>query len=115
MEQKTFTTTKNLTVRVKETPALEMMAICDAAVSLFNTDGKFNLTSSSNIDALRAFYTVASEHIEVKVGDQWLPLKEKDRDVWWPAEIASDFKHLREIMMWFLSDVAIDTFISSNE
>lgn len=45
------------------------------------------------------------EHLEVKVGDGWLPVKEKGRDIYWPKDLGDDFRALGALFAYFVREV----------
>lgn len=57
---------------------------------------------------------VVLEHIEIKVKDQWLPVKMEGRNVFVPESIESDVHLLRELMNFF-SDKYLDGLFQKSD
>lgn len=55
-------------------------------------------------------FTFALEHTEVKMGDNWTPVKAKDREVYMPMGIEKEIISLREIIEVFLNEVIAKAF-----
>jgi len=55
----------------------------------------------------------ALEHLEVKVGDKWLPVKMKGREVWWPQGIENDLIALAELDAKF-QEIALAPFFQKS-
>ena len=43
------------------------------------------------------YYNFALEHVEVKVNDNWFPVKTKDRNTYMPIDIEKDWGALQEL------------------
>lgn len=55
------------------------------------------------------------EHTEVEVAGQWLPVKEKNREVYYPQHIDENITALNSILTMFLTNVIKPLFQKSNE
>lgn len=55
------------------------------------------------------------EHTEVEVTGQWLPVKEKNREVYYPQGIEDNIVALNFILTMFLTDIIKPLFQKSNE
>ena len=55
------------------------------------------------------------ENVEVKMGEKWLPVKMKDREIYQPLNIKDDFIALNEIFTYMMSEVIAKVFMKSNE
>lgn len=54
------------------------------------------------------------EHIEVKIGNTWSSVKVKGRDEYFPVDIEKDLDFLKEIAMYFITEVLMPLFQKSN-
>lgn len=50
------------------------------------------------------------EHIEVKTGDKWMPVKQKNMNVYMPMGIEDNFKALKELIEYFIEEVLSKVF-----
>ncbi|MCI6330191.1 MAG: hypothetical protein MR775_05145 [Erysipelotrichaceae bacterium] len=98
----TINSMKDTTFRVAAVSPVDMLAI-SYQVNLEN----YAMTKTTLLFAL--------ENLEVKVGDKWLPVKVKGREVYQPLGIDKNFVALNELFMWFLSEVITKLFPVSNE
>ena len=55
------------------------------------------------------------ENTEVKMGEKWLPVKMKDKEIYQPRDIVNDFTALNEIFTYMMSEVIAKVFTKSNE
>ena len=55
------------------------------------------------------------ENVEVKIGEKWLPVKMKDKEIYQPKDIVNDFVALNEIFIWMMENVVTAVFQKSNE
>lgn len=55
------------------------------------------------------------EHAEVLQGNKWLPVKTKDKEVYWPNGIEDDPIALQEIFDYITYEVVIKSFMKSSE
>lgn len=55
------------------------------------------------------------ENAEVLVGEKWLPVKTKGREVYQPLGIEGDLNALNEIFLWMIENVIAKTFTKSSE
>ena len=63
----------------------------------------------------KEFYSFALEHVEVKVGEKWFPVKFPGRDVYTPEELETNIVVLNEIISWFLENIIVSAFPQSSE
>ena len=49
-----------------------------------------SLMDFKTLDGVSSFFKTVLENIEVKIGDEWLPVKEKNREVYYPNGIEND-------------------------
>ena len=66
-------------------------------------------------DTNKALITFCLENTEVKVGETWLPVKAKNREVYQPMGIDNNFLALNQIFLWMLENVITKTFTKSSE
>lgn len=62
-----------------------------------------SLMDFSSLDGVSSFFKTILENIEVKVGDKWLPVKEKNREVYYPNGIENDIKVIDKLLNYFKS------------
>lgn len=67
-----------------------------------------------NFDANRALNAFCLENAETLVGEKWLPVKMKGRDVYQPVGIDANFVALSEIYYWMLQNVVAKAFTKSS-
>ena len=63
----------------------------------------------------KVLITFCLENAEVKVGETWLPVKVKNKDVYQPMGIENDFLALNQIFLWMMENVIAKTFTKSSE
>lgn len=63
----------------------------------------------------KTLITFCLENAEVLVGEKWLPVKTKGREVYQPLGIEGDFVALNEIFIWMMENVISKTFTKSSE
>ena len=77
--------------RIKKMNALEALALR-------------NVIDFDNFETTLKMLNVVVEHVEVKCGDNWLPVKETGRDIFFPVGIEENVLALNEIVNVFLND-----------
>lgn len=92
----------NLKFRVGKIGAVEMLALQTQIdfKSLVQTETVFNFIF---------------EHIEVEIAGKWIPVKEKNREVYYPVDLEEDMNALHELLFYFLNNVVKPLFVKSNE
>ena len=60
-------------------------------------------------------YTFALEHIEVLIGEKWIPVKTPNKQTYMPFGIGEDMIGLNELCMYFLTEVIYPAFQKSSE
>ena len=93
-------TIKENTYRIKQMNAIELLSI-QTCIDLSNVDEAINT------------YNFILERLEVKIKDQWLPVKEKNKDIFYPADVENDFETLQKLITHFLSYIK-EVFQKSN-
>lgn len=68
-----------------------------------------------NFRTNKTLITFCLENTEVKVGEAWLPVKTKNREVYQPLGIENDLFALNEIFLWMMENVISQTFIKSSK
>lgn len=68
-----------------------------------------------DMDATDKMFQFIFENIEVLINDKWMPLKEKNLNVYYPADIQTDLTALNEIVTYFINDYIKPVFMKSNE
>ena len=92
--------------RIKEISPIEILTIANDIESFASQrDSKF----------YKAFLQRALELCEVEINGKWLPIKEENRETYWPASIKTDLKDMREIADTFFTEVIQPVFFGSNE
>ena len=62
-----------------------------------------SLMDFKTLDGVSGFFKTVLENIEVKIGDEWLPVKEKNREVYYPNGIENDIKAIDKLLNYFQS------------
>lgn len=88
--------------RVKKMNAIELLAL--------QTQIDFD-----NMDTTMSLYNDILERIEYKSGESWLPVKEPDHNIYYPAGIEDDVHAIQELISTFMEDFFKPTFQNSNE
>lgn len=81
-------------------------------VSLLAISTQINFDKFEQTEELIKF---SLEHLEVKIGEQWFPVKVKDKDVYMPTDIESNLLVLNDLVTWFLVNIISRAFQKSNE
>ena len=68
-----------------------------------------------NYEQTKLLYKFSLEHIEVKVGEAWLPVKTTDKEVYAPQNIANDYIALNELCLYFMQNYIAKTFTQSSK
>ena len=68
-----------------------------------------------DMDATEKMFDFVFENVEVLINDKWMPLKEKNLNVYYPADIQTDLVSLNEIVTYFINDYVKPVFMKSNE
>lgn len=63
----------------------------------------------------KEIFTFALEHLEVKVGDKWFPVKTKGREVYMPMTLQKNVMAISELCQWYVENVIIPVFPQSAE
>lgn len=72
-------------------------------------------TDLDNFEQSKILFKFALEHIEVKMGETWKPVKTQNREVYMPIGIENDYQALNELCVWFLNNVVAKVFQKSSE
>jgi len=92
----------NLEFRIKKISPVKLLSVATQF-------GGKDMSSTEQI------FTFALENTEVKVLDQWLPVKETNKEVYWPADIEDKIQVLQEVVTHFITDVLIMVFPKSSK
>lgn len=99
--------------------------------SLFTVDGynfQFRLAKMNALDVLafrtqvdfdtmenaRSLFGKILENIEVQVGQDWFPCKEKNKEIYYPAELEENIDLLNKLVEYFLNGFLKLVFQKSN-
>lgn len=63
-----------------------------------------NCINVDDFTTTEATFNIILEHIEVKCGEQWLPVKEKDANVFYPAGVEDNVFAINELIDHFLTN-----------
>ena len=91
----------SLHYRVKKMNAIEMLAI-QSQISFDSADESY------------ACYSQILERCEVQCNDKWLPVKEKGKEIYYPAGLEDDLETVQIIIKHFINWLK-DVFTKSNE
>lgn len=64
---------------------------------------------------MRDVFKFALENMEVSTGENWVPVKAQDREVYMPAGLENDLVTMSELVKWYVENVLKRVFISSVE
>ena len=101
-EEFTIDSRKELTFRVAKISPVDIMAI----------SGMINFEKFESNQTLIRF---CLENAEVKMGETWMPVKVKGKEVYQPVGIENDFVALNEIFIWMMTNVITAVFPKSSE
>ena len=82
------------------------------AIEAFAIQSQFDF---STFDNAKKLINVVLEHIEVKAGEKWLPVKMKDKAVYVPDKIENDIKLVKSLMSYFSDKYLEGLFQQSDE
>ena len=103
---------KTVEFKIESRPELEFRTARISPVELLAITTQMDLDKFVQTKALFEF---TLEHIEVKVGEKWFPVKIPGQEVYMPTDIEDDLVSLNEILAWFLNEVVAKTFMKSSE
>ena len=66
-------------------------------------------------EANKTLITFCLENTEVLIGEKWLPVKTKGREIYQPMGIENDFIALNQIYLYIMENVIAKTFTKSSE
>ena len=117
-EEKTITVNEREFKSGRISP-VDMLTMSSMCMSVYETDDNgqmtMNFSSKKSINAIESFYEMIFEHMLVKVGEKWLPVKEKDKDIWWPENLQEDYFGMMKLVNWFVAEVIFPVFMRSRE
>lgn len=88
--------------RIRKMSAIEVLA--------FQTQIRFD-----SLDKTANLFSTILESIEVRVNDQWLPVKMKGRNVYCPAEAETNVKLCDKLIGYFMDEFLGAVFPKSDE
>ena len=101
-EQEFTINSRKETFRVAKISPVDLMAIT-------------TLIDFEKFETNKTLITFCLENAEVKIGEKWLPVKTKGRELYQPMGIEIDFVALNEIFVWMMENVISKTFTKSSE
>lgn len=72
-----------------------------------------SLMDFSSLDGISSFFKTILENLEVRINDDWLPVKEKNREVYYPNGIENDIKAIDKLLNYF-QDYLKEVFTKSS-
>lgn len=78
--------------RIRKMNAIELFAIQ-------------TVIDNTSYDSMLNSYKIILENMEVRCGDTWLPVKEKDHEVYYPKDIENNIVEIRELILMFMKYV----------
>lgn len=87
--------------RIKKLNAIEALAL----------RSQIDFSSTSSVEAL--YYQIL-EKIEVHVANQWLPVKEAGKNIFYPADIENDIVAVQELIKYFINEYLMPLFMKSS-
>lgn len=100
----------NFTIKSRPELPLKFTNLSATQVLSFNT-----LIDYETFEQSEKSFSFVFEHTMVKINNEWLPLKEKDMEVYYPIDIEEDLHSLQEIFMAFVNNVLKPLFTKSKE
>lgn len=73
------------------------------------------LTNNESYEELKTFFETVLEKVEVECLDKWLPVKEKNRDIYYPANIEDNVVAIQSIIDYFINQFLKPLFMKSSE
>ncbi len=101
-EQFEINSRKGTTFRVAKISPVDLMAIT-------------TMIDFENFKTNQTLIAFCLENTEVKVGEKWMPVKVKGKDIYQPIGIENDFVALNEIFIWMMEHVVTAVFQKSSE
>lgn len=101
MEQKTLTYEGN-TYRIRKMNAIEVLALRSAS-------------DMKTVEGAKQFFTNVLERLEVQAGEQWLPVKQPNTNVYLPDGIENDLNAIQALVEFFMNDFLTPFFEKSAE
>ena len=68
-----------------------------------------------NFQMTKTLIQFCLENIEVKIGEKWVPVKTKGRELYYPKDIVNDFIAMNELFTWVMENVIAAVFQRSSE
>ena len=68
-----------------------------------------------NLKMTKSLIQFCLENLEVKMGETWMPVKSKDKEIYWPKDIVNDLISLQQLFMYMMENVIAKTFMKSSE
>lgn len=73
-----------------------------------------SIINFDSFDANKTLYDFCYENLEVKVGEKWLPVKVKGKDIYQPMGIENNLEFLNKLFIWMMENVISKTFMKSS-
>lgn len=103
---------KQIEFSVKSKPELKFRTGKISAVELLALQTQIDF---ENMKQTTTIFNFILEHTEVQIGGQWVNVKEKNLEVYYPVGIEDDIIVLQEIIFYFLTNILKPIFMKSNE
>lgn len=68
-----------------------------------------------NFQMTKTLIQFCLENIEVKMGEKWIPVKTKNREIYYPKDIVTDLVSMNELFIWMMENVIAVVFQKSSE
>lgn len=94
-------TINNNEYRIKKMNAIDMLAM--------QSQISFDTAKQS-----KSCYSQMLERIEVKCQDKWLPVKEEDKEIYYPVNVENDLSLIQDLIGFFMNWLR-EVFRKSNE
>lgn len=73
------------------------------------------LFGNKDVESIEQLFVFSLENTEVNVGGTWLPVKEKNEDVFWPKTLEDNIPILQEVVTHFVTEVLSTVFTKSSK
>lgn len=104
---------KEIEFKIKNRPDVQFKFTGITAPELLSINTKINFGKDGEQD--ENVFTFVLEHAQVKIGNEWFPVKEKNMDVYYPVDIEEDIVSLYQIFTTFVDTIVIPVFKKSRE
>ena len=74
-----------------------------------------NMIDFDSYDNMKGLFKFALENIEVSSGENWVPVKTADKELYMPIGLEKDYKSMTALTKWYFQNVLMPVFTDSVE